>query len=135
MTVKETYSIAELAQEYGITPRAIRFYEDQGLIHPKRVGQQRIYNKADHARLAWILRGKAVGFSLNEIGELLDLYSREDGRETQRLVTLDRCRSRIDDLEKQKNDIGLMIKELEDFCTLIQSPVTDGKIKKASVTP
>jgi len=132
MTNKETYSIAQLAQEFDITSRAIRFYEDQGLIHPKREGQTRIYNKSDRARLAWILKGKCVGFSLKEIGELLDLYSLEDGRKTQRLVTLDRCNERIDDLKKQQEDIGFIIKELEEFCELLNSPEIEEKFQKAA---
>jgi DNA-binding transcriptional MerR regulator len=132
MTKNETHSIAQLAQEFDVTSRAIRFYEDQGLIHPKREGQARIYNKADRARLAWILKGKSVGFSLNEIGELLDLYSLEDGRQTQRLATLKRCVERIDDLKKQQNNLGFMIAELEDFCTILTSPEMDEKIQKAA---
>lgn len=131
MTNEETYSIAQLAQDFDVTSRAIRFYEDQGLIHPKRVGQTRIYNKGDRARLAWILKGKSVGFSLNEIGELLDLYTLEDGRKTQRAVTLERCNERIVDMKEQQDNLGFMIKELEQFCDLLNSPEIEDKIQKA----
>src|SRR5262249_37647301 len=68
------YSIAELAREFAVTPRTIRFYEDEGLIKPQRQGLIRIYSSGDRARLSWILRGKRLGFSLGEIKELLDLY-------------------------------------------------------------
>src|ERR1051326_2243135 len=68
------YSIAELAREFGITARTIRFYEDEGLIKPKRQGLTRLYSAHDRVRLGWILRGKRLGFSLAEIKQLLDLY-------------------------------------------------------------
>ncbi|MCK5042165.1 MAG: MerR family DNA-binding transcriptional regulator [Sphingomonadales bacterium] len=132
MTEEQTYSIAQLAQEFDVTSRAIRFYEDQGLINPTRDGQSRIYNKADHARLAWILKGKSVGFSLGEIGELLNLYSIDDGRQHQRLVTLERCNERIADMKEQKDNLAFMIKELEGFCKILVSPEMDEKIKKAA---
>ncbi|MGB3721465.1 MAG: MerR family DNA-binding transcriptional regulator, partial [Pacificimonas sp.] len=70
----ESFTIAELAREYDVTSRTIRFYEAEGLLAPKREGQNRIYSKRDRARLGWILRGKRVGFSLAEIRDLLDIY-------------------------------------------------------------
>ncbi|MCJ9428330.1 MerR family transcriptional regulator [Kordiimonas marina] len=115
----KTYSIKELADEFGVTPRTLRHYEDQGLLLPERQGQNRIYSGADHARLAWILRGKRVGFSLQEVGEMLDLYDVGDGRETQRAVTIERCRDRIDALEAQRDDINATIDELQEFCELL----------------
>lgn len=132
MTKEETFTIAALALEFKVTSRAIRFYEDQGLIHPKREGQSRIYTKGDRARLAWILRGKSVGFSLHEIGELLDLYALEDGREKQRIATLEHCYVRLKALKKQKEDIGFMINELEDFCQLLESAEVEQSLKKAN---
>ncbi len=117
---RRTYSIAELAAEFSVTPRAIRFYEAEGLLHPKRRGQTRIYSTADRARLAWILRGKRVGFSLAEIAEMLDLYSRENGRSRQRLVALEKCRERITALESQRDDIDLTIVELDEFCGTLE---------------
>ena len=70
------YSIGEMCDEFGVTARALRFYEDEGLIAPERRGHARLYSERDRARLAWILRGKRVGFSLAEIREMLDLYDR-----------------------------------------------------------
>jgi len=116
-----TYTITELADEFGVTPRTLRHYEDQGLLLPERQGQNRIYSGADHARLAWILRGKRVGFSLQEIGEMLDLYDVGDARETQRAVVVERCLERIRDLEAQRDDINATIDELQDFCELISN--------------
>jgi len=121
MSKQETsYSIADLSGEFSITPRALRFYEHEGLLHPGRQGQTRIYSAADRARLAWILRGKRVGFSLAEIGELLDLYDRDDGRRLQRQAALEKCRQRLSVLEQQRADIDETIGELDAFCQKVE---------------
>ena len=118
---QDAFSISDLCAEFGVTPRALRFYEDEGLISPERRGTQRIYSHADRARLAWILRGKRVGFSLAEIKEMIDLYDIGDGRRVQKQVTLERCRDRIELLENQKRDIDAHIAELQQFVELLQS--------------
>lgn len=115
-----TYTIKDLAAEFEVTSRTLRHYEEQGLLLPERSGQTRIYSEADRARLSWILRGRRVGFSLSEIGEMLALYDLGDGRITQRQVTLQRCRARISDLEAQRDDIDATIRELGDFCDLLE---------------
>ena len=101
-----------MCDAFGVTARALRFYEDENLLAPERRGSARYYSDRDRARLTWILRGKRVGFSLADIKEMLDLYDLGDQQETQRRVTLDRCVERIEALRRQKEDIDATIAEL-----------------------
>jgi len=109
----ELFTIGELASAFSLSPRAIRFYEDQGLILPERAGTQRIYTKRDRARLSLILRGKRLGFSLADIRAFLDLYDAD--RSQQMALTLERTRARIADLEQQLEDITITLAELRDM--------------------
>lgn len=115
----EEFSIGQLAAEFGITPRAIRFYEDQGLLAPRRRGGQRVYSRRDRARLKLILRGRRLGFALSESRELLDLYDSVDGERAQLEVLLAMLAEKRQRLESQRRDLDAALAELasvEDRC-------------------
>ena len=106
------FSIGDLSREFGVTLRTLRFYEDKGLLNPKRVGLNRIYSRRDRARLKLILMGKKVGFPLTDIGEMLDLYDLRDGQATQLRFALEKFQAQIATLRQQKQDIEQAITEL-----------------------
>lgn len=108
---KTTYSITELAREFELTPRAIRYYEDQGLIAPQRAGVQRVYGKRDRTRLLLTLRGKRLGLSLAEIRELIDMYdSAPESTQLERLLEV--LAHRRAKLEQQREDIEAVLAEV-----------------------
>ncbi len=124
------YSIAELAREFGITARTIRFYEDEGLIKPRRQGLTRLYSAGDRTRLGWILRGKRLGFSLAEIKELLDLYQVDRTGVQQLRELLRRSRVHIVDLERKRRDLDAHIGEFKDVETQVSA-----ELKQRGVDP
>ncbi|MEC7815407.1 MAG: MerR family DNA-binding transcriptional regulator [Pseudomonadota bacterium] len=114
MSEKRTFSISELSQEFDVTTRSIRFYEDQGLLKPTRRGQTRIFSTKDRVRLKLILRGKRMGFSLSETKELFDLWDETTtGNEKQLLKMLEILSARRSQLEQQKADIAMAEMEME----------------------
>jgi DNA-binding transcriptional MerR regulator len=117
--VHKLYSITELAEDIGVTPRAIRFYEAKGLISPQRAGTTRVYTHRDGARLRLILRGKRLGFSLREIGEWLDLYDVDPAQIEQMRLLLRKTRNRIDTLKRQRDDLDATIAELHEIETQV----------------
>ena len=111
---KTSYSIPELADEFNVTTRTIRFYEEKGLIAPKREGQRRIYSPADRVRIKLILRGKRIGMSLAECVEIIDMYDPEHNNRDQLHSLLQRVQERRERLEQQRQDIDDMLSGLED---------------------
>ena len=111
--MSETYGIAELAREFDVTTRTIRFYEDKGLLSPARKGQRRIYTPRDRVRLRLIMRGKRLGFALSEIRELIDLYDVDPSEVTQLRHFLEKIRERKAALEVQQGDIAETQEEMQ----------------------
>ena len=135
-TMSTTYTISELAKEFGVTTRTIRFYEDQGLLSPKREGTARVFSSRDRVRLKLALRGKRLGFSIAEIRELFELYdvSRDEKKQLEEFLSrLDRRRAH---LEQQREDIEVMLNEINFFANqcrrLLKGKADDGNTKEAA---
>lgn len=128
------YSIAELSREFAITPRTIRFYEDEGLIKPRRQGLTRLYSAGDRTRLSWILRGKRLGFSLSEIRELLDLYQVDRTGVQQLRELLRRSRLHVADLERRKRDLDAHIEEFRAVESQVSAELRQRGVDPDSVT-
>ncbi|MBM3519243.1 MAG: MerR family DNA-binding transcriptional regulator [Alphaproteobacteria bacterium] len=124
-----TYSITELCREFGVTPRALRFYEQKGLLHPARRGWTRLFSYRDRGRLKLILRGKKVGFALEEIKEMLDLYNLRDGQLTQLRIASTKMRERLEALKRQRGELEDAIADLERTVSLV-----DGMLKERETT-
>jgi len=122
---EQTYSISELAKEFGLTTRTIRFYEDEQLVSPLRAGRQRIYSVRDYTRLKLILRGKRLGFSLTEIRGMFDLYDSEPGEAGQLQLALDKAAQRKTLLEQQLEDIQLTMDELTEFENVCKARIAE----------
>ncbi len=114
---KTTHTISELAKEFDITTRTIRFYEDQGLLHPERHGRNRVYLPRDRIRLKLVLRGKRLGFSLSDISEIIGLYDTEIGETGQLHYFLGKIEERRTMLKRQRKDIDITLKELQSIET------------------
>lgn len=111
-TADRFWTVGELARELGVTPRTVRFYEDLGLVLPRRAGTTRVFARRDRARLILILRGKQLGFSLREIKEFLDLYDADPAHAEQLRLLLDKVRSRIALLDAQRTALDETLAEL-----------------------
>lgn len=117
--MEKSYSISDLAREFDITARTLRFYESQGLLAPRREGQRRIYSRRDYVRLKLILRGKRLGLSLAESREIIDLYGSEGGTRAQNELLLAKIAEHRRQLEVKRRDIDAMLGELDSVEQLI----------------
>ena len=112
---QETYSISDLAREFKITTRTIRFYESRGLIAPARSATTRLYSKRDRARLMLILRGRNLGFTVEDVGDYLALYDSDPGQIAQTRLLLDKVMSAIAELEIKRADIDAALRDLREI--------------------
>lgn len=119
-----TFAISDLAREFGITPRTIRFWEDQGILAPERAGSKRVFTRRDRARLKMALRGKRLGLSLAEIKDLIGMYASTDDETPQLVECLRVMSSRRQALEQQREDIEAMLAEIGQFENLCQQELT-----------
>jgi len=115
---RDLFAIAELAREFGISTRAIRFYEAKGLLNPERVGSTRVFRRRDRARLILILRGKRLGFSLRDISDYLSLYEADRTQRAQINLLLEMVDQRVELLEQQLADLETSLAELREIRTL-----------------
>lgn len=113
--IARTWSIAEVAEEFGVTHRTVRHYEDLGLITPERRGTTRVYHRRDRTRLGLILRGRRLGFPLEEIRTIIDLYDAPRGKRDQLEYVLGQIDERRTDLEQRRRDLESAIAELAAF--------------------
>ncbi|MGO1461881.1 MAG: MerR family transcriptional regulator [Marinobacter sp.] len=136
MIEKRTFSISELSNEFDVTTRSIRFYEDQGLLKPARRGQTRIFSTKDKVRLKLILRGKRMGFSLAETKELFDLWDETlTGNEKQLLKMLTILGNKRAHMEQQKNDIAMAEMEIDTAESRCREALTELQKRKKQQSP
>ena len=112
VTTQKHYSISALAAEFGVTTRTLRFYEEKGMLRPRREGQTRIYDSADRTRLRLIVRGKRLGFSLEESSEIIGMYDPATGNNKQLQALINKMREKRSQLEQQKEDLDQMLHDL-----------------------
>ena len=122
---KSSYTIGDLAQEFGVTLRTLRFYEDRNLVTPRRQGTMRLYSRRDRARLKLVLLGRRVGFSLAEIAEVINLYDLKDGQAAQLRAALAKFARQIETLREQKRDVEQAIQELTRTVEVVSGMLRD----------
>lgn len=120
-----TFSISELADEFGVTPRTIRFYEEKGLVAPAREGHRRVYSAADRVRIKLVLRGRRIGLSLRECVEVIDLYEPGTDNREQLHSLLDRVAERRRKLLQQRDDVDAMLAGLDEIQALCEAALRD----------
>ncbi|MEM5475290.1 MerR family DNA-binding transcriptional regulator [Pacificibacter sp. AS14] len=128
----EVMTIREMCDAYDVTPRTLRFYEAKELLFPIREGQRRLFTRRDRARLKLILRGKRFGFALEQIRQLLELYSEEDAGKKQLEGALDAYKTRKTDLEQQVEDLQQVLAELDEQMAWVQSTLDNTLVRETA---
>jgi DNA-binding transcriptional MerR regulator len=121
----QTFSISDLAREFEVTPRTIRYYESEGMLEPRRQGQRRIYSLRDRVTLALILRGKRLGFSLAEAKEIIDLYDAPQGEAGQLRLLLDKLADKRQLLEQKRRDAENALANMDDYAARCRDRLSD----------
>ena len=127
VAIEETYRIGQLAEEFDITLRTLRFYEDKELLSPRRVGSTRIYSRSDRARLKIILLGKRLGFSLADVAEILSLYDPESGNVRQLQVSVEKGDAQMKKLQEEREAIDASIEELSQTLVSFRQMIADAQ--------
>ncbi|HEY9148919.1 MAG TPA: MerR family DNA-binding transcriptional regulator [Gammaproteobacteria bacterium] len=130
-----THTISDLAQEFGVTTRTIRFYEEKGLISPMREGQKRLYSNSDRVRIKLILRGKRIGMTLQECVDFIDMYDPEHNNAEQLRSLIDNVKHRRESLLQQKRDIDDMLAGLDEVQSLCEESLAGGNTRKNTPKP
>ena len=129
---EEFVRIGEMARKYGVTLRALRFYEDKGLIAPKREGSTRLYSRRDNARLKLILLGRKIGFSLRDVKQIMDLYDPSGANIKQLRLALDKSEKQMARLQKQRTVIDEAVSELSDLMADVRAKLADRTTAQAA---
>ena len=129
----KTHTISELAKEFGVTTRTIRFYEEKGLVTPLREGQKRLYTSADRVRIKLILRGKRIGMTLLECVEFIDMYDPEHNNAEQLHSLIDNVKNRREQLLQQKKDIDEMLAGLDEVQGLCEASLAGAEPANPSI--
>lgn len=130
--IERTYAIGALCEEFGVTPRTLRFYEYKELLFPIRDGQRRLFTQRDRARLKLILRGKRFGFSLAEIKDLLDLYDVDRTQVLQLSATLKTAEKHHVELTAKRDELNMAISDLEEQLELVRSMLAERQASDAA---
>ncbi len=131
----KTHTISELAQEFGVTTRTIRFYEEKGLVSPMRDGQKRLYSNSDRVRIKLILRGKRIGMTLQECVDFIDMYDPEHNNAEQLRSLIENVKRRRDSLLQQKRDIDDMLAGLDEVQGLCEESLASDKPRTTTPNP
>jgi len=131
----KVYTISDLAKEFGVTTRTIRFYEEKGMISPMREGQKRLYTSADRVRIKLILRGKRIGLTLQECVDVIDMYNPGHNNADQLHSLINTVKERREHLERQKKDIDDMLAGLEEVQNLCERSLADETTDNPTTKP